>query len=122
MYKESDAFYKWVGGSEGELCHYPIPQYIDFDRLNAVKCDKILIEFLRVNAWIRKWFDIDYSPYSLHIGNYNHLPLVTKLEYLQKLGTGWKEMSICEDVPEHYKCWEQHFNHNQNDCCNIRRK
>lgn len=99
-----------------------IPQYIDFDRLNAVKCDKILIEFLRVNAWIRKWFDIDYSPYSLHIGNYNHLPLETKLEYLQKLGTGWKEMSVCEDVPEHYKYWEQHFNHNPKDCCNLRRK
>lgn len=38
-----------------------IPEYIDFDKLNSVKCDKILIEFLRVNTWIRKWFDIDYS-------------------------------------------------------------
>ena len=97
-----------------------IPQYIDFDRLNAVKCDKILIEFLRVNSWVRKWFDIDYSDYSLKVGAYHHLPLEKKIEYL-KLLDGWKEMSVCEDVPEHYKYWEEHFNCNPKDCCNLRR-
>lgn len=97
-----------------------IPQYIDFDILNNVKCDKILVEFLRVNAWIRKWFDIDYSDYTLHLGAYNHLPLEKKIEFLSYLN-GWKEMSICEDVPEHYHYWERNFNHNPKDCCNLRR-
>lgn len=98
-----------------------IPQYIDFGVLNAVKCDKILVEFLRVNAWVRKWFDIDYSEYTLKEGAYHHLQLESKLRYLGMLGTGWKEMSVCDDVPEHYKYFEQNFNHNPKDCCNLRR-
>lgn len=35
-----------------------IYEYIDFDILNNIKCNKILIEFLRVNHWIKQWFDI----------------------------------------------------------------
>ena len=58
-----------------------IPEYIDLDILNNVKCDKILIEFLRVNSWIRKWFDIDYSEYTVKHGGYQHLPLETKKKY-----------------------------------------
>jgi DNA repair photolyase len=42
-----------------------IPQYVDFDRLNTLGIDKILIEFLRVNTWVKKWFDIDYSEYTV---------------------------------------------------------
>ena len=33
-----------------------IPEYIDLNILNNIKCDKILIEFLRVNTWIKRWF------------------------------------------------------------------
>lgn len=51
-----------------------IPQYIDFDILNNLGINKICIEFLRVNSWIKKWFDIDYSEYKLKHGGYNHLP------------------------------------------------
>ena len=54
------------------------------------------------------------------VGAYHHLPLEKKIEYL-KLLEGWKEMSVCEDVPEHYKYWEEHFNCNPKDCCNLRR-
>jgi DNA repair photolyase len=97
-----------------------IPQYIDFNVLNNVKCDKILIEFLRVNTWVKKWFDIDYSPYTLKEGGYNHLPLDVKKEYLKKI-TGFKEYSICEDVPEHYNYWKENYNFNINDCCNLRK-
>lgn len=43
-----------------------IPEFIDFDVLNSIKCDKILVEFLRVNSWVRKWFNISYSQYSVH--------------------------------------------------------
>lgn len=96
-----------------------IPQFIDFDILNNVKCDKILIEFLRVNHWIKKWFDIDYSEYTVKQSGYNHLPLEKKLEYISKI-TGFKEMSVCEDESEAYEYWKDNFNHNPNDCCNLR--
>ena len=32
-----------------------IPEWLDLGRINAIGCDKALVEFLRVNAWIRKW-------------------------------------------------------------------
>ena len=95
-----------------------IPQYIDFDRLNSVKCDKILIEFLRVNTWIRKWFDIDYTDYTIKQSGYNHLPLKKKKEYIQLI-TGFKEMTVCEDVTAHHQYWQNNFNHNKKDCCNL---
>lgn len=96
-----------------------IPQYIDFDILNNVKCDKIVIEFLRVNTWISKWFDIDYSDFTLKQSGYNHLPLEKKIEYISKIN-GFKEMTVCEDVDSHYQYWQENFNHNKNDCCNLR--
>lgn len=96
-----------------------IPQYIDFDKLNAVKCDKILVEFLRVNTWISKWFNIDYSEYTVKQSGYSHLPLAKKQEYIKKI-TGFKEMTVCEDESVAYEYWQEHFNHNPNDCCNLR--
>lgn len=45
-----------------------IPQYMDTEQLNNLGIDKICIEFLRVNSWIRKWFDIDYSEYTIKQG------------------------------------------------------
>lgn len=98
-----------------------IPEYIDLDILNNVKCDKILIEFLRVNSWIRKWFDIDYSEYTVKHGGYQHLPLETKKKYVDGI-TGFKEMSVCEDETEAYEYWKKNFNHNPDDCCNLRIK
>lgn len=68
-----------------------IPQFIDYDILNKIKCDKILVEFLRVNSWIRKWFDIDYSEYTIKSGGYNHLPLERKQEYISNI-TGFKQI------------------------------
>lgn len=96
-----------------------IPQNVDFDRLNALGVDKICIEFLRVNSWIRKWFDLDYSEYTVHQGGYDHLPLERKLEYISKI-TGFKEMTVCEDEDRAYAYWRDHFNHNPEDCCNLR--
>lgn len=96
-----------------------IPQYIDFDVLNNVKCDKILIEFLRVNHWIEKWFDIDYSEHTIKQSGYRHLPLEKKKEYISKI-TGFKEMSVCEDEDEAYNWFKYNFNHNPDDCCNLR--
>ena len=79
-----------------------IPEYVDLDILSKVKCDKILVEFLRVNTWIRKWFDIDYS------------------EYISKI-KGFKEITVCEDETEAYEYWKNNFNPNPKDCCNLRR-
>lgn len=96
-----------------------IPEYVDLNILNNVKCDKILVEFLRVNTWIRKWFDIDYSEYTVKQSSYSHLPLEKKKEYISKI-TGFKEMTVCEDESEAYEYWKENFNHNPDDCCNLR--
>lgn len=97
-----------------------IDGYIDFEILNAVKCDKILVEFLRVNSWIRKWFDIDYSPYTVRQGNYCYPPLTYKKEVLKRI-TGFKEVTVCEDENEAYEFWRNNFNPNPEDCCNLRK-
>lgn len=94
--------------------------YIDFDILNKVKCDKLLVEFLRVNNSIKECFDIDYSDYTLWQSNYLHMPLEKKIEMLSRI-TGFKEVTVCEDCTEHYDYWKHHFNPNPNDCCNLRR-
>ena len=97
-----------------------IPQYVDFERLNALQIDKILIEFLRVNTWIQKWFDINYSEYTIKQNGYRHLPLKKKIEYISKI-KGFKEMTVCEDETTAYNYWKNNFNFNKDDCCNLRR-
>ena len=101
-----------------------IPSFIDVNIINNIKCDKILVEFLRVNNWIKKWLTnleapIDLSEYSLRSNGYNHLPLEKKIELLNKIN-GFKEITVCEDVEEHWKYWKENFNNNPNDCCNLR--
>lgn len=109
------------GGYDVQLRLSPfIPQYVDLDRLNALGIDKILIEFLRVNTWVKKWFDIDYSEYTVKQSGYQHLPLKKKLALIKNI-TGFKEMSVCEDEDTAYKYWQNNFNHNPDDCCNLRR-
>lgn len=97
-----------------------IPEYIDFEKLNAIRCDKILVEFLRCNAFIRQTFPIDYSAYTVRSGNYRHLPLERKKELLSGI-TGFKEVTVCEDEPEAYEYWKHHFNPDPEDCCNLRK-
>lgn len=95
-----------------------IPQYVDVEKINKVKCDKILIEFLRINTWIQKWFDIDYSEYTVKQSGYRHLPLSKKLGYIKDIH--FKEMTVCEDETKAYLYWKNNFNHNKDDCCNLR--
>ena len=97
-----------------------IPEYVDFDILNGIRCDKILVEFLRCNAFIRKTFAIDYSDYTVKQSGYWHLPLEKKIKYLSRV-TGFKEISVCEDETEAYEYWRQHVNHDPDDCCNLRK-
>ena len=92
--------------------------YIDYNKINSINCDKALVEFLRVNNFIKKWFDIDYSDYTLWQDGFFHLPLEKKKELLTKI-TGFKEVSVCDDYTEHYDYFRDHFNPNPNDCCNL---
>lgn len=96
-----------------------IPEFVDIDKLNGLGINKICIEFLRVNTWIKKWFDIDYSPYTLKQSGYEHMPLEKKKEIISKIH--FKEMTVCEDETEAYEYWKSNFNFNKEDCCNLRR-
>lgn len=96
-----------------------IEEYIDFDKLNSLGIEKAIVEFLRVNHWIRKWFDIDYSKFTLKEGGYEHLQLDEKKRILDKVKI--PIISVCEDVDEHYNYWTNNFNPNKEDCCNLRR-
>lgn len=97
-----------------------IEEFINFDILNNIRCDKILIEFLRVNSWIKRWFNIDYSKYTLKQSGYSHLQLKDKVKMLAKI-KNFKEITVCEDVTNHYLYWQRNVNVNKNDCCNLRK-
>ena len=114
----------WENGFDVQVRFSPfIPQFIDkgvldMDVINNIKCDKILVEFLRVNTWIRRWFDIDYTEYTYKQGSYLHLPLELKIKYLELIN-GFKEITVCEDEDNAYRYWKENVNHNSNDCCNL---
>lgn len=94
--------------------------WIDFDKLNNVKCDKILVEFLRVNTTIARRFEVNTDEFPVHDAGYLHYSLEHKLEVLSKI-TGFKEVTVCDDCTEHYEYFKHHFNPNPNDCCNLRK-
>lgn len=96
-----------------------IPDFMDFEKLNSLGINKAIVEFLRVNSWIKKWFDIDYSKFVLKEGGYQHLRLETKKELLSKIKI--PNISVCEDYTPHYLYWQQNFNPNKEDCCNLRK-
>lgn len=97
-----------------------IEEYIDFDKLNNLGIKKAIVEFLRVNHWIKKWFDIDYKKFTLTENGYSHLELEEKKRILRKVKI--PTISVCEDVSEHYEYWKNNFNPNKEDCCNLRRE
>lgn len=95
-----------------------IEEWIDKDVINAIKCDKLLVEFLRVNTWIRRWMDdVDFSAHTLKQHSYSHLPLEVKKRMLEGFE---KVISVCEDVDEHHTYWRENVNPNTEDCCNLR--
>lgn len=96
-----------------------VPELVDLGRLNGCKVDKCLVEFLRVNHWIEKWTGRTWDEYAVNSGGYRHLPLERKKELLD--GFGFPQMTVCEDVPEHYDWFKANFNYNEDDCCNLRR-
>ena len=91
----------------------------DFDIINNINVDKCLVEFLRVKPKMSEVIgDItDFDMYTLKEGGYRHLPLETKIEQLDKLD--FKELSVCDDVREHYDYFQENVNFNCEDCCNL---
>lgn len=98
-----------------------IPEYIDTDKLNGLGIDRVCVEFLRVNTWVAKWFDLDYRKYTVKQNGYKHLPLEEKKKLIDRL-KGFKELTVCEDETEAYEYWKQNTNHNREDCCNLKRE
>jgi DNA repair photolyase len=96
-----------------------IYQYVDFDKLNKIKCDKILIEFLKVNHWTIKNFDIDYSEYTYKFGGHLNLQLTKKIELVNKI-YGFKQKTVGEYVNVHNDYFKENVNFNKNDCCNLK--
>lgn len=92
---------------------------VDYDVLNQINVDKCLVEFLRVKPKMKEYLDefIEFDNYSLKEGGYRHLPLETKMEQLDKLH--FKEMTVCDDVQEHYDYFKENYNFNKDDCCNL---
>lgn len=97
-----------------------IEEYIDFEKLNNLGIKKAQVEFLRVNHWIRQWFNINYSKFTIKQSGYEHLPLEEKIRIINKIKI--PEISVCEDEDNAYEYWKNNFNVNKEDCCNLRRK
>ena len=96
-----------------------IPEFVDTRVINDAKVEKILIEFLKVNPFVRRTFAIDYEPYSLEWGGHSHLQLERKVELADRL-TEFEERSVGEYVRSHYLHFRDNYNHNPFDCCNLR--
>jgi DNA repair photolyase len=94
-------------------------QFVDFKILNKIDCSKILVEFLKVNHFIKKSFNIDYSDYSLKYGGYNNLQLDKKVELIKNVDS-FEELSVGEYVKEHHEYFSNNVNYNKNDCCNLK--
>ena len=100
-----------------------LPAVVDPERIKAIDCDKMLVEFLRVNPFIRRWLTnlgVPTNAYTEHSAGYDHLPLKRKIELLSQFKG--KALSVCEDVPEHWNYWQKNVNANPNDCCNLKLK
>lgn len=92
---------------------------IDWNVINNIKVDKCLVEFLRVKPKMKPLLEdfINFDDYKLKESGYRHLPLATKLNIINKLK--FKEITVCDDVQEHYDYFKLHINHNKDDCCNL---
>lgn len=97
-----------------------VPWLAKPSEFNKIKCDKILIEFLRVNWFIKKRFAefIDDRDYSLNYHWYSHLTFERKKQLIKDFKQ--KEITVCDFDPDHLDYWKKEFNPNPNDCCNLR--
>ena len=96
-----------------------IEDYIDFEKLNKLGIIKAEVEFLRVNHWIKQWFNTDYTKYTVKQSGYEHLPLEEKIRIIKKINI--PQISVCEDEDQAYDYWVSNYNPNKEDCCNLRK-
>lgn len=100
-----------------------IPQFLDLGIVEQTTVDKIVVEFLRINPFIRKAMPyLDFSDWTEAIGGYHHLPLEKKISLIRPLLESGKRVTVCEDVPSHYEYWREHVNPNRDDCCDLERR
>lgn len=100
-----------------------IPELVEIEPLKASGVSKCLVEFLRVNGFIKRWLEsggYGTSHYTQKSGGYRHLPLWKKKALIEPFKDAFAELSVCEDVPSHYEYWQENVNANPNDCCNLR--
>ena len=98
-----------------------IPKFVDMKQVVASPCDKIVVEFLRVNTFIkRKLPSLSFTDWRVKYGGYQHMSINRKMEYLQPLIGSGKQITVCEDFPKHYDWFREHINANKDDCCNLR--
>lgn len=95
-----------------------IPEYVDWEVIKRLKCERVIIEFLRVNAFIKKTFELDFTKYTHRENGYEHLPLEEKIKLLTPI-LKYKQVSVCEDCSDAYSFWEKYVNYNPFDCCNL---
>ena len=48
------------------------------------------------------------------------MPLQLKIEYVNAI-RGFNQLSVCDDISDHYDYWRQNVNYNPDDCCNVSR-
>lgn len=91
----------------------------DFEKINSIDCNKVLVEFLRINNNAKNELKgiVDFNEYTVNEGGCRHLPLNKKLEILSKLN--FEQISVCDDVQEHYDYFLKNICYNPNDCCNL---
>lgn len=91
----------------------------DYDLINEINVDKCLVEFLRIKPSMFKLMEdyINVDDYHFKEGGYRHLSLDTKLRELAHLD--FKELTVCDDVQEHYDYFKENINYNADDCCNL---
>lgn len=91
----------------------------DYDLINEINVDKCLVEFLRIKPSMFKLMEgyINPDDYKHKEGGYRHLSLDKKLHELAQLD--FKELTVCDDVQEHYDYFKENFNYNADDCCNL---
>lgn len=96
-----------------------IPEFIDFNILKQIQCNKVVVEFLRVNSFIKRIFDIDYAKYTHTENGYNHLPLSEKIRLIKHF-SNFEQITVCEDCTDAYDYWKTNVNYNTHDCCNLK--
>lgn len=96
-----------------------IDKYTDYKELNNIKCDKILLDFLRVTNKITADISKVINPdeFTEKYNNFRHYTLQKKLDIIKKIN--YKQISVCEEIPDHHQYFKEHINYNPDDCCNL---